>query len=134
VNHLFVGAFIPFLIGMIIYALKKGRISIPWLILMPFFMLLGATWAVIPDLPRTFGSVCPNLPFGLDWQALDAKMASASNPWIDIFFWHYSINLHESNSILFTLGFIAMLGTLFWIAWRELFRAEYPDIQPSKNG
>jgi hypothetical protein len=123
-NHLFVGSLIPFVIGCGIYALKKGRISLVWLIGMPVAMFLGATWAVIPDLPRTFGSIFPNMPFGINWQALDAKMASASNPWIDIFCWHYTINQHENNSILFTLGFIAMLGILFRIGWKMLTATE----------
>ena len=123
-NHLFVGASIPFLISVLIYALKKGRVSIPWLVFTPFCMFLGATWAVIPDLPRTFGSVIPGLSRIIDWQTLDAKMASANNPWIDIFFWHYTLNLHESYSPWFNIGFVAMLGFLFYAAWRELRRVE----------
>jgi len=131
VNHLFVGALIPFLIGLIVYAIKKGQVSVPWLLLMPIFMFIGATWAVIPDLPRTFGSILPGLNFfGVDWQVLDAKMASASNPWIDIFFWHYTINLHESTSPWFSIGFVAMLILLFWVAWRELRKTEQPKSQP----
>jgi len=124
-NHLFVGAAIPFCISLAIYAARKGRVSITWLLLTPAFMFLGAIWAVIPDLPRTFGSVIPNLHFGnYTWQMLDAKMASASNPWIDIFFWHYTINLHESYSSWFSIGFVGMFCFLSFVAWQQIRNIE----------
>ncbi|MDA0578131.1 MAG: hypothetical protein O3B24_08530 [Verrucomicrobia bacterium] len=110
-NHLFVGAVFPFVISILIYAARRGRASINFLILTPLAMLVCATWAVLPDLPRTFGLA------GFD-------QSISMNPIIDIFFWHYTLNLHESYSPWFNLGFVAMLATLFWAAWRELRRLE----------
>jgi hypothetical protein len=111
VNHLLVGAGIPFLIAAFAYLFSRGRASRAMLLLTPAGMFLGATWAVLPDLPRTFG-----------WAGFDSRISM--NPAIDIFFWHYTINLHESSSPWFNVGFVAMLLGLFWAAWRELRRLE----------
>ena len=110
-NHLFVGALFPFLIGLAWYLKAGRRASLRLLILVPLFMVLCATWAVLPDLPRTFGFT------GYD---TDLSM----NPKIDIFFFHYTINRHESASPWFNIGFVFMLAALFWAAWRELLRIE----------
>ncbi|MCE9614019.1 MAG: hypothetical protein K8T26_07050 [Lentisphaerae bacterium] len=110
-NHLFVGAVFPFVIGLILYALARGRASLRLLIGTPLTMFLCATWAVLPDLPRTFG-----------FATFDQRISM--NPVIDIFFWHYTLNLHESYSPWFNIGFVIMLTALFWIAWRELRLSE----------
>jgi len=110
-NHLLVGAGIPFIIAAVIYMLKRMRASVRMLVLAPASMFLGAVWAVLPDLPRTFGMA-----------QFDKRISM--NPAIDIFFWHYTINLHESASPIFNLGFVAMLAGLFLAAWRELRRME----------
>ena len=132
-NHLFVGSAIPFLIALAVYVLRRGRVSLPWLILTPFFMFLGATWAVIPDLPRTFGPLIPGLDRLIDWRALDSAMSSADHPWIDIFFWHYTLNRHESYSPWFNIGFVTMLLILYRVAWLRLRRLEtQPPVPPSE--
>ncbi len=110
-NHLFVGAVIPFFLGMLWYARRRLRATPAMLVTVPFAMFLCATWAVLPDLPRTFG-------FG----AYDHVIMN--DPRIDIFFWHYTINLHESYSPWFNIGFVAMLAALFGAAWRELWLIE----------
>ena len=110
-NHLFVGAVFPFLIAVILYAKMRFRASLGLLITAPLAMLACATWAVLPDLPRTFGLA-----------EFDSKISM--NPVIDIFFWHYTINLHESYSPWFNIGFVAMVAGVFLAAWRELRRAE----------
>ena len=110
-NHLFIGAVFPFLIGLLIYSARRFRASLPLLILTPFGMVACATWAVLPDLPRTFGLA------GYD-------DTISMNPAIDIFFWHYTINLHESYSPWFNIGFVAMVAALLWAAWRELHLLE----------
>ena len=112
-NHLFVGTVIPFAIGMLVYACRRGRASVAFLAALPAAMFAGATWSVVPDLPRIVG-----------WSAMDERMASAHNPWIDIFFWHHTLNRHESYSPWFNIGFVLMIACLFFIAWRELGRAE----------
>ncbi|MDA0991433.1 MAG: hypothetical protein O3A51_11865 [Verrucomicrobia bacterium] len=106
-NHILAGCVLPFVIGVVCFFRSGRRASLRLLILTPFFMFLGATWAVLPDLPRTFGLA------GFDH---DISM----NPIIDIFCFHYTINQHESYSPWFNMGFVGMLAALFWAAWREL--------------
>ena len=110
-NHILAGSVLPFIIGVICYFKAARRASLRLLFFTPFFMALGATWAVLPDLPRTFGLT------GYD---TDISM----NPIIDIFFFHYTINLHESYSPWFSIGFVFMLIALLWAAWHELKRTE----------
>jgi len=106
-NHLFVGALIPFIVAAAVYVRRRFRASAAMLLVVPASMFLGATWAVLPDLPRTFGLA------GFDHEI-------AMNPVIDVFFWHYTINQHESASPWFNLGFVALLSGVFFAAWREL--------------
>jgi len=112
-NHILTGCSFPFAAAMLVYLLRKRRASIGLLLATPAMMALCAAWAVLPDLPRIIG-----------WDALDMRMAAADNPWIDIFFWHYTINLHESYSPWFSVGFVFMLACLFLAGWRELKLAE----------
>ncbi|MFC1452493.1 hypothetical protein ACFLSJ_04015 [Verrucomicrobiota bacterium] len=111
-NHLALGAAFPFLIGLIVYAARRFRASFAMLVLGPFFMVASATWAVIPDLPRIVG-----------WSSMDQRMAS-TNRWIDVFFWHYTINCHETDSPVYAVAFVAMVAGVFFAAWRELSLAE----------
>jgi hypothetical protein len=46
------------------------------------------------------------------------------DPRMDIFLWHYSIDLIESDSNLYALGLVLMLGVLLAIAWREVLLAD----------
>jgi hypothetical protein len=113
VNHLFVGALIPFLVALGWYLRRGYRASVCLLVVAPVAMFLGATWAVLPDLPRTFG-------FG------EFRHEIAMNPAIDIFFWHYTINQHEHPSPWFSVGMVAMVAALLAAAWRELRLLEKP--------
>jgi len=110
-NHILAGSVLPFLVGLVFYLKSRGRASLRLLVLTPAFMVLGATWAVLPDLPRTFGFA-------------GFQKEISMNPMIDIFFFHYTINQHESASPWFNVGFVVMLAGLFWAAWRELKRLE----------
>ena len=110
-NHILAGCALPFLIGLILYLRAGCRASLRLLVLTPGFMVLGATWAVLPDLPRTFGLA-------------GFQKEISMNPAIDIFFFHYTLNLHESASPWFNVGFVLMLAGLFVAAWRELKRLE----------
>ena len=73
---------------------------------------------------RRGGRGLPRCPgprtFGLTGYDTDISM----NPIIDIFFFHYTINLHESYSPWFSIGFVFMLIALLWAAWHELKRTE----------
>lgn len=106
-NHLFVGSAIPFVVALGWYLRRGCRASPRLLIGAPVAMFLGATWAVLPDLPRTFG-------FG------EFRHDVAMDPAIDVFFWHYTLNLHESSSPGFSVGVVALVVALLAAAWREL--------------
>lgn len=111
-NHIVAGVLLPFLIGLAMYFAHKRRPSLQMLILTPFFMFVCATWAVLPDLPRTFG-----------YSGYDTSINM--NPIIDIFFFHYTINLYEGETdAVFNLAFGLMLASLLYAAWKELARLE----------
>lgn len=110
-NQIALGAAIPWAVAWIVYLCRRGRIGLPFLIVTPLAMAYGALWAVIPDLPRLFGN-----------GALYRRMAQ--DPRCDIFFFHYTIDQHESDSSWWVLVFLIMAGSLLYAAWRELRRAE----------
>lgn len=106
-NQLILGAAIPFLVSAMIYAAARCRASMRLLLLCPLFMMAGALWAVIPDVPRVFGM-----------SGLYFRLARA--PWTDIFFFHYTIDRAEVDSPLYVVGAVAMACSLLLVAWREL--------------
>ena len=111
-NHIFFGSCIPFAVFLLVYLLRRCRASFRMLWASPLLMALGATWAVIPDLPRIVG-----------WTAMDRRLAS-TQPWIDVFFFHYTINRHETVNPVFSVLFVLMLLVLLAAAWKELYRME----------
>ncbi len=54
-NQLLLGASLPFVVGLIAYALRGFRATLRMLVIWPACMALSALWAVIPDLPRLLG-------------------------------------------------------------------------------
>ena len=111
-HQLLLGALLPLLIAMGIYAARRGRATIPWLILTPLCAAAGAVWAVVPDIPRALGM-----------HELYRKLAT--QPWTNIFFWHYSIDQTEHMTVekvtpLFTTLFALLLLSLLLAALREL--------------
>lgn len=111
-NHIVAGAIFPFIIALLIYLKRRGHASLRLLFLTPIAMFVCATWAVLPDLPRTFG-----------FSGYDTTISM--NPMINIFFFHYTINLHEGETdALFNTAFALMLAALFYAAWKELRHLE----------
>jgi len=110
-NHMLLGAAIPFLVGLIIYIHRGLRISLPALIILPLSMCLTMTWAVAPDLPRLFGLMGLYNRLNID-------------PRCNIFFWHYSIDKVETSSPIYPLLFVSMWALLLLIAWQELKQRE----------
>lgn len=110
-NQIVLGASIPFGIAVLIYLLRRGHAGLPTLILTPFFVFLGAVYAVVPDLPRLIGRH-------------DIYRKWAAEPRMDIFLFHYSIDQAETDSPYWVLPFLGMLGCILFAAWRELRRAE----------
>ncbi|MDD4872814.1 MAG: hypothetical protein PHR77_19860 [Kiritimatiellae bacterium] len=110
-NHLFLGASIPFAVAAIVYLCKGLRASLPGLIITPLIMFLTMTWAVAPDLPRLFGNIQLYNKLLLD-------------PRCNIFFWHYSIDNIEKASAWYPSFFVIVLVLLLFVAARELMLAE----------
>lgn len=111
-NHLLLGASIPFAIGVLVYSLRRFRAGLGMLIALPFLMAATAFWAGAPDLPRILG-----------W--LDLYYRLDADPRMNIFLWHHSLDAFESGSMVWpAVGLAAILACLLWAAWRELDRAE----------
>lgn len=110
-NHILVGASIPFAVACVWYAARRGRTSLRFLVLVPCTMALGALWAIVPDLPRLVGRV-----------ALHQRLTA--DPRCDLFFWHHTLDRIETNSIWTTPVFVLMLLGLLFAGWRTLRAAE----------
>lgn len=110
-NQLLIGACLPFTAGLIYYLLKKRRASFAALIFFPVLMLASMAWAIAPDLPRFFG-----------FRDLYYKLAL--DPRCNIFYWHYSIDLTESDSPLYFIGFILIASSMLFAVWREIKLSE----------
>ncbi len=111
-HQLLLGALFPYLIGTVVYVARRCRASLGMLIAIPLLMGSCAVWAVLPDLPRLVGL-----------GSLYARMAA--DPRTNIFFWHWSIDQVEAQTVeaftpLFTGLFVLMVGSLLAAAWREL--------------
>jgi len=110
-DHLLTGAALPFVIGLIVYSVHCGRISIAGLIIWPITVLFGMLWAVMPDVPRVLGF-------------RDLYMKLSVDPRCDLFFGHYSMDLVESDTPLFAIPVVVMCGLMLFIAYRELLILE----------
>lgn len=110
-NHILLGASIPFAIGIIFYALNRFRASLPALIIFPFIAGLSAIWAIVPDIPRLLGMT-----------RLYSRMSF--DPHSDIFFRHYTIDLTEAPSHWHTAGFLSLFLLLIIVAIREVYLSE----------
>ena len=113
-NHVDLGAFIPFVIALVIYVVRGFRASFLMLVLTPEFMAFGALWASGPDIFRVIGRH-------------DLYNRLMLDPRCNIFLWHYSIDRVEGgtpDSPWFVLALLVMLAALLAAAWRELYLAE----------
>ena len=110
-NQLLLGASFPFAAGLLYYLLRRRRASFKMLIIIPFTMFLSMIWAVAPDLPRLFG-----------YRDLYFKLSH--DPRCNIFYWHYSIDLVEADSAIYSLGFTLIAIAMLFAVWREIALAE----------
>jgi hypothetical protein len=110
-NQLLLGAAVPFFVLLLVYAVRRFRAGLPLLIVAPAVMFLGSLWAVIPDLPRALGMT----ELYLRW---------SRDPRMNLFFWHYSIDLAETDSPWYAAGIALLVALLLVAAWRELLRVE----------
>lgn len=110
-NQLFLGGIVGLALWCIPYVLRRFRPGIFLLLLQPVMMGLFALWAVGPDIPRLLG-----------FHELYMKMAN--DPRSDVFFWHYTIDLQETDSPWYGAALWAMLLCPIVVAWRELYHRE----------
>lgn len=110
-NQVLLGVSVPFVIGLLFYIACGFRATIRMLVAVPVCMGLSALWAVAPDLPRLFGRQELYLRLSLD-------------PRCDIFYWHYTIDMMEADSPWLAAAFVAILVSMLFAAWRELYLSE----------
>jgi hypothetical protein len=110
-NQVVIGAAIPYLVCAVIYFARKARASMTLLVAGPLAMAACATWAVVPDIPRALGM-----------DGLYSRLAN--DPRSNIFFFHYTIDRLETDSILYTVAFVLMALSIFAVAWREVWLVE----------
>lgn len=110
-NQLLLGASFPFAAATVYYFAHRRRASFTSLIIAPLLMLISMLWAIAPDLPRLFG-----------YRDLYYKLST--DPRCNIFYWHYSIDLSETDSPFYALGFALIAICLLFAVWREIKLAE----------
>jgi len=110
-NQLLLGASIPYALGLIVYFARRRRASLAGLVLWPLLMALSMLWAVAPDIPRLLGMQ-------------DLYMRYVHDPRCDIFYWHYTIDMAETDSSWYVIPFTLLFASLLFIAWNELRHRE----------
>ena len=110
-NQLLLGAAIGFFPCAAWYGMRRGSAGLHLLITTPLLMSACALWAVVPDIPRIMGMT-------------DLYLQWSRNPKIDIFFWHYSIDLMEADSPWYAVGIVLLYAIVMAAAWGELRRTE----------
>jgi len=110
-NQIVIGAAIPYLVGALIFFVRKARASMTLLVFAPLAMAACAIWAVAPDMPRALGM-----------DGLYGRLAN--DPRTNIFFMHYTIDKLETDSILYTVAAVLMAISVFVVAWREVWLTE----------
>lgn len=90
-NHIAMGALVPWLLMLSWWSYKRARVSVLFFLIMPLLTAAAALWAVAPDLPRLAGMN-------------DLYLELSRDPRMNIFLWHYTIDLYEDH--------------LFWISCR----------------
>ena len=109
--HLLIGAAVPFLAGLVVYTCRRFRAGFRLLILTPVFTGLCMAWASAPDIPRVLGFH-------------DFYIQIHTDPRINIFFWHYTIDRVETESPFYVAAFVLLCVAFVLAAWRELYLAE----------
>ena len=115
-NQIFLGAAIPFCVLAVIYGLKKGRVGFRFLLAAPLLMVAGSLWAIAPDIPRVLGVWAPSMRALYNRLAMDPRM--------NIFFWHYTIDQIETDTLPYHIGVALLAFALLAAAWATVRRLE----------
>ena len=115
-NQIVIGAAASFCVAAVIYLCRRCRAGMALLVGAPLFMALGSLWAVVPDLPRLWGD-----------HQLYSRLSH--DPRMNIFLFHYAIDQTESDSSWWFVLFVAMVGALIFVAWRELALRESRELR-----
>ena len=110
-NQLLLGAAIGFALCAAWYGIRGGRAGLPLLITTPLLMSACALWAVVPDIPRIMGMT-------------DLYLQWSRDPRMNIFLWHYSIDLMEADSPWYAVGIVVLYALVMAAGWGELLRRE----------
>jgi hypothetical protein len=113
VNHVLIGAFLPFLICAVLYAARGFRAGGALLVLGPLAMLASGFVAIIPDLPRLWG----NQVLYVEWH---------HRSWCNLAWGHCAIDRHDRIDSWpgFAVLFVLCGAVILAAAWRELRLAE----------
>jgi len=110
-NHVMLGAALPFLVCAAIYLARGARASLGLLVLGPLAMGLSGAWAVVPDMPRA-----------LHHQDLYFRLHHYAH--CNIWWFHCRIDAHEVDYVWYPVVFVLVGALLLLVAWRELARTE----------
>jgi hypothetical protein len=106
-NHILLGVLLPFLVSSVVYLFRGLRASMRMLVITPLLMGGMAAWAVAPDIPRAVG-------------AQELYLRLSFDPRCNVFLWHYSIDLVETDSVWWLVGLITIMICMLMAGLREL--------------
>lgn len=110
-NHVLLGASVPFAVAAFFYVRGGWRASTRLMIVAPLLMGALGVWAIVPDIPRAVGAV-------------ELYNRMSVSPMSDVFFFHRSIDAIESDSPVYAIGFVVMAVMVLFAGWRELVLRE----------
>ena len=110
-NHLLLGAAIPFTAAAIVYALRGFRAGWRLLVITPVLMTAFGLWAAAPDIPRLL-------------RLHNLYLRLYADPRCNVFLWHYAIDQVETDSSWPAVGLALLAAGLLAAALRELALAE----------
>ena len=112
-NHVLIGAFLPFCVCAAIFVANGRRAGGKLLVFGPLAMLASGFVAIVPDLPRLWGDQV----LYVDWH--HAR-------WCNLAWGHCAIDRHDRIDSWpgFAVLFVACGAVILAVAWRELRLAE----------
>lgn len=112
-NHILLGAFLPFVVCAVIYVRGGFRAGPRLLVLGPLAMLVSGFWAIVPDLPRLVGDIDRYMTWHRSW-------------WTNLCWGHGWIDRRDALDSwpYYPVLALALGAVVFGVAWRELYELE----------